>query len=59
MNERHTNDDQILEGTVIDEISDEDLEAAAGVPVGAVPTLLGTYCFTCPPLASSLQKDAT
>jgi hypothetical protein len=50
MNDCNTNDNQIVESAVIDEISDEDLEAAAGVPVGAVPTLLGTYCFTCPPL---------
>jgi hypothetical protein len=50
MNDANTNDDQVVESAVIDEISDEDLEAAAGAPLGAVPTLLGTYCFTCPPL---------
>ena len=48
MNDANENEDQIVESAVIDEISDEDLEAAAGAPVGAVPTLLGTYCFTCP-----------
>jgi hypothetical protein len=53
------NEDQIVESAVIDEISDEDLEAAAGAPAGAVPTLVGTYCFTCPPVAVSITNGAT
>ena len=30
------------------EISDEELERASGACDGGVPTLIGTYCFTCP-----------
>jgi hypothetical protein len=30
------------------DVSDEDLERASGACDGIVPTLLGTYCFTCP-----------
>ena len=32
-----------------DEVSDEAVEAAAGVALGGFPTLMyGTYCFGCP-----------
>lgn len=35
------------ESTSVD-VSDEDLERASGDFHGNVPTLVGTYCFTCP-----------
>jgi len=31
-----------------DEVSDEAVEAAAGLALGGVPTLPHTYCFACP-----------
>jgi hypothetical protein len=30
------------------DVSDDDLERASGACDGSVPTLVGTYCFTCP-----------
>ena len=30
------------------DVSDEDLERASGPCNGSIPTLAGTYCFTCP-----------
>jgi hypothetical protein len=30
------------------DVSDEELERASGVCDEGVPTLIGTYCFTCP-----------
>jgi hypothetical protein len=60
MNDGDTTDDQIVESGVIDEISDPDLEAAAGIPFGSVPTLLlGTYCFACPPVVRERQTYST
>ena len=57
MGDGNTNDDQIVESAVINEVSDQDLEAATGIPVGSVPTLLlGTYCFACPPVAPSTRS---
>jgi len=43
-------DHQIDEETIlIDEISDEAVEAAAGVALGGLPTIMDrTYCFACP-----------
>ena len=42
-------DDQIDEETMlIEEVSDEALEAAAFVALGGFPTLPNTYCFACP-----------
>jgi hypothetical protein len=39
---------------LIDEVSDEALEAAALVELGGFPTLPHTYCFACP--ADPLQS---
>jgi hypothetical protein len=36
------------EGPISFDVSDEDLERAAGACEGNVATLVGTYCFTCP-----------
>ena len=41
----HQIDEEMI---LIDEISDEALEAAALVTVGGFPTLPHTYCFACP-----------
>ena len=42
-------DHQINEEMILrDEISDEALEAAGLVALGALPTLPNTYCFACP-----------
>lgn len=30
------------------DVSDDDLERASGACDGSMPTLVGTYCFTCP-----------
>ena len=48
MNDGNAECDPIVDDTLTAEISDEDLEAAVGAQIGAVPTLFGTYCFTCP-----------
>jgi hypothetical protein len=40
-------DDSDEEPTFFD-VSDEDLERASGACNGSIPTLAGTYCFTCP-----------
>jgi hypothetical protein len=40
--------DDVDEGRILFDASDEDLERAASACAGGVPTLLGTYCFTCP-----------
>lgn len=36
------------EGLTLFDVSDEDLERASGAYSGSIPTLAGTYCFTCP-----------
>jgi hypothetical protein len=36
------------EGPIFFDISDDALERAGDACVGGVPTLVGTYCFTCP-----------
>jgi hypothetical protein len=41
----HQNDEEMI---LIDEVSDEALEAAALVTVGGFPTLPHTYCYACP-----------
>ena len=42
-------DHQIDKGMILrDEVSDEALEAAGLVALGALPTLPNTYCFACP-----------
>jgi hypothetical protein len=42
----HQIDEQMI---LIDEVSDEALEAAALVALGGVPTIMyRTYCFACP-----------
>ena len=49
----HQIDEEMI---LIDEVSDEALEAAALVALGGLPTLMyRTYCFSCPsdPLQSS------
>jgi hypothetical protein len=52
----HLIDEEMI---LIDEVSDEDLEAAALVALGAFPTLPHTYCFACPsdPLRSNSARD--
>ena len=51
----HQIDDEMI---LIDEVSDEALEAAAVVALGGLPTLMyGTYCFTCP-VSDPLQDRA-
>jgi hypothetical protein len=41
----HQIDEQLI---LIDEVSDEAVEAAALVALGGLPTLPHTYCFACP-----------
>ena len=41
----HLLDEEMI---LIDEVSDEALEAAAGSALGGFPTLPHTYCFACP-----------
>ena len=41
-------DRQIDEEILRDEVSDEAVEAAAGLALGGFPTLPHTYCFACP-----------
>jgi hypothetical protein len=41
----HQIDEEMI---LIDEVSDEALEAAAFVSLGGFPTLPHTYCFACP-----------
>jgi hypothetical protein len=36
------------ESPIFSDVSDEDLERAGSGCDAGVPTLLGTYCFTCP-----------
>ena len=36
------------EDPIFFDVSDDDLERAGGACEGGVPTLVGTYCFTCP-----------
>jgi hypothetical protein len=36
------------EEPILFDVSDEDVERASGACDGGVPTLVGTYCFTCP-----------
>lgn len=40
--------DDVNEEPIFFDISDEDLERATSAGDGVVPTLIGTYCFTCP-----------
>ena len=40
--------DDIAEESIFFDASDEDLERATCARDGSVPTLIGTYCFTCP-----------
>jgi hypothetical protein len=49
----HLIDEEMI---LIDEVSDEALEAAALVALGGFPTLPHTYCFACPsdPLQSQM-----
>jgi hypothetical protein len=44
MNDHQIDEEMIL----IDEVSDEAVEAAGSVALGALPTLPHTYCFACP-----------
>jgi hypothetical protein len=44
MIDRQIDEEMIL----IEEVSDEVLEAAAFVSLGGLPTLPHTYCFACP-----------
>ena len=41
----HQTDEEMI---LIDEVSDEAVEAAAFVALGGLPTLPHTYCFACP-----------
>lgn len=41
----HQIDEEMI---LIDEVSDEAVEAAAGLALGGFPTLPHTYCFACP-----------
>lgn len=36
------------EVSIVVDVPDEALERAAGIRDAGMPTLLGTYCFTCP-----------
>jgi hypothetical protein len=52
----HQIDEEMI---LIDEVSDEALEAAAFVALGGLPTLMHrTYCFSCPsdPLQTSINR---
>lgn len=40
--------DDVSEEPIFFDVSDEDLERATGAGDEVVPTLIGTYCFTCP-----------
>lgn len=40
--------DDVNEESIFFDVSDEDLERATGAGDEVVPTLIGTYCFTCP-----------
>ena|SRR5215831_19389514 len=51
-------DNQIDEEMMlIDEVSDETLEATALVALGGFPTLPHTYCFACPVKPSGLENN--
>jgi hypothetical protein len=41
----HQIDEEMI---LIDEVSDEAVEAAGSVALGGLPTLPHTYCFACP-----------
>ena len=53
MIDRQIDEEMIL----IEEVSDEVLEAAAFVSLGGLPTLPHTYCFACPAKPSGLEKQ--
>lgn len=40
--------DDVNEESIFFDVSDEDLERATAAGDEIVPTLIGTYCFTCP-----------
>ena len=55
MIDHQTNKEMIL----IDEVSDEAVEAAGSVALGGLPTLPHTYCFACPADPPSEKKTTT
>jgi hypothetical protein len=55
MIDHQINEEMIL----IDEVSDEDVEAAALVAHGGLPTLPHTYCFACPAIRHRHKKTTT
>jgi hypothetical protein len=53
MIDHQTNKEMIL----IDEVSDEAVEAAGLAALGGLPTLPHTYCFACPADPPSAQEN--
>jgi hypothetical protein len=48
MTPHQTRSEPVAEDVFLDDVADAVLEAAAAGPEHGVPTLMHTYCFTCP-----------